>query len=52
MTLISHTYATPLGEMQALFTPRGLSLLESPGFSDRPRYEIPTMPARDSRWLR
>lgn len=28
MTLISHTYATPLGEMTALLSPQGLCLLE------------------------
>ncbi len=29
----------------------GVNLLERPNFSDRPRYEIPMMPARDPRWL-
>jgi uncharacterized ferritin-like protein (DUF455 family) len=29
----------------------GSPLLERPGFSDRPRYTIPMMPARDPRWL-
>ena len=29
----------------------GAGLLDRPGFSDRPRYEIPLMPARDPRWL-
>jgi uncharacterized ferritin-like protein (DUF455 family) len=29
----------------------GSDLLERPGFSDRARYAIPSMPARDSRWL-
>lgn len=29
----------------------GVKLLERPGFSDRPRYTIPMMPARDPRWL-
>ena len=29
----------------------GADLLETPGFSDRPRYEIAPMPARDPRWL-
>jgi uncharacterized ferritin-like protein (DUF455 family) len=29
----------------------GASLLARPGFSDRPRYTIPLMPARDPRWL-
>lgn len=28
MTLISHTYATPLGDMTALLSPQGLCLLE------------------------
>jgi uncharacterized ferritin-like protein (DUF455 family) len=29
----------------------GANLLDRSGFSDRARYTIPTMPARDSRWL-
>jgi uncharacterized ferritin-like protein (DUF455 family) len=29
----------------------GVGLLDQPGFSDRPRYEIPLLPARDPRWL-
>lgn len=29
----------------------GAPLLERPGFSDRPRYEIPIPPKRDPRWL-
>lgn len=29
----------------------GVDLLERAGFSDRPRYTIPLMPARDPRWL-
>jgi len=29
----------------------GLELLERAGFSDRPRYAIPVIPARDPRWL-
>jgi uncharacterized ferritin-like protein (DUF455 family) len=29
----------------------GQPLLERPGYSDRPRYTIPALPARDQRWL-
>lgn len=28
----------------------GAALLDRPGFSDRPRYEVPLLPARDPRW--